>query len=209
MKSRYIFDLDGTLLDSDYSGELEYFKQVLTTDESDYFIPKIASLLDRYESSFTKYDIHKLSRFMSLETSIKITPEIIKGWIEVGKESNDMVVDGTFELLEELKRENKEIVLLTNWFSTVQSERAKNAGIIDYIDEIYGGEIALKPNPDSYKNACGKTPMELCVMIGNDYKKDIVGSEIVGLDNIFFNRKDEHLPVKNSVKSLRKIKSIY
>ena len=112
MKSRYIFDLDGTLLDSDYSGELEYFKQVLTTDESDYFIPKIASLLDKYESSFTKYDIHKLSRFMSLETSIKITPEIIKGWIEVGKESNDMVVDETFELLEELKRENKEIVLL-------------------------------------------------------------------------------------------------
>ena len=34
MKQKYIFDLDGTLLDGDFSKEEEYFKSELTTTES-------------------------------------------------------------------------------------------------------------------------------------------------------------------------------
>lgn len=209
MKNKYIFDLDGTLLDSDFSIEKEYFSEVLTTSESEYFIPKIVSLLEKYEDTFYKYDINLLSKFMSKETSINITPGIIKGWIDVNKSSEDVVVDGAIETLDFLKQSNKDIVLLTNWFSDTQRERLIQSDLIKYFDEIYGGEIALKPSLDAYMYACGKTPMESCVMIGNDYNKDVLGAEIIGLDSIFFDRKDENLPAKNSVKSLKKIKDIY
>lgn len=209
MKNKYIFDLDGTLLDSDFSIEKEYFSEVLTTSESEYFIPKIVSLLEKYEDTFYKYDINLLSKFMSKETSINITPGIIKGWIDVNKSSEDVVVDGAIETLDFLKQSNKDIVLLTNWFSDTQRERLIQSDLIKYFDEIYGGEIALKPSLDAYMYACGKTPMESCVMIGNDYNKDVLGAETVGLDSIFFDRKDENLPAKNSVKSLKKIKDIY
>lgn len=209
MKNKYIFDLDGTLLDSDFSIEKEYFSEVLTTSESEYFIPKIVSLLEKYEDTFYKYDINLLSKFMSKETSINITPGIIKGWIDVNKSSEDVVVDGAIETLDFLKQSNKDIVLLTNWFSDIQRERLIQSDLIKYFDEIYGGEIALKPSLDAYMYACGKTPMESCVMIGNDYNKDVLGAEIIGLDSIFFDRKDENLPAKNAVKSLKKIKDIY
>lgn len=209
MKQKYIFDLDGTLLDGDFKKEKEYFKSVLTTTDSEIFIPKIVPLLEKYESKFKKYDIDLLSRFMSEQSSVKITPNIIKGWIEYNKDIDNKVIEGAIELLEYLKTKDKQLVILTNWFSDTQKGRLKKSHLNMYFDEVYGGEIYLKPHPQAYKKACGSIPMELCVMIGDNYKKDIEGARSIGMNAIYFNRKNERTNDNNAVKSLRKIKDIY
>lgn len=209
MKQKYIFDLDGTLLDGNFKEEEDYFKSVLTTTDSEIFIPKIVNLLEKYESRFKKYDIDLLSRFMSEQSSVRITPSIIKGWIECNKNMEDRVIDGAIELLEYLKTKDKQLVVLTNWFSDTQKSRLKNSHLNMYFDEVYGGEVYLKPHSKAYKNACGSIPMELCVMIGDNYEKDIEGARNIGMDAIYFNRKSEMTFDNSSVKSLRKIKDIY
>ena len=209
MKQKYIFDLDGTLLDGDFSKEEEYFKSELTTTESEIFIPQIFNLLTNYEQRFIKYDIDLLSKYMSSETSISITPSIIRGWIECNKDMDDTIIEGVIETLDELKMRDKDLIVLTNWFSETQSSRLKKQRIDIYFDEVYGGEHWLKPYKDAYINACGYTPMELCVMIGDNYEKDFLGPKRIGMDSIYFNREKSNTNDINSIKSLKKIKDIY
>ena len=121
----------------------------------------------------------------------------------------DTIIDGVVDTLEELKSSGKSLVVLTNWFSKGQLGRLKNSGLDVYFDEIYGGEVFLKPNRNSFLNACGDTPLESCVMIGDDYYKDYLGSRQSGIDAIHFDRKERNLSDNNAIKSLRKIKKLY
>ena len=209
MKIKYIFDLDGTLLEGDFSKEKDYFESVLSASDSKIFIPKIHNLLEKYESIYQRYDIDLLSEFMRHESSVKITPSIIRGWQEFNKDMDNTIIDGVVDTLEELKMHDKQLVVLTNGFSDTQIGRLKKSKIDIYFDEVYGGETYLKPNSKAYLNACGNTPFELCVMIGDDYKKDIEGAISAGVDAIYFDRNNTFIEDKNSVKSLRKIKEMY
>lgn len=210
VKQKYIFDLDGTLLDGDFRKENEYFKSELTKEESEILIPIKLDLLMDYEKEFIRYDVFLLSEYLSKRTSINITPKFIQGWIDFnGSYMEDTIIDGVVDTLEELKSSGKSLVVLTNWFSKGQLGRLKNSGLDVYFDEIYGGEVFLKPNRNSFLNACGDTPLESCVMIGDDYYKDYLGSRQSGIDAIHFDRKERNLSDNNAIKSLRKIKELY
>ena len=210
IKQKYIFDLDGTLLESSFTKENEYFKANLRSDESKILISKKYDLLMKYEKLFPRYDINLLSQYFTNETSINITPDFIDGWLEFNKSnSDDTIIDGVVETLEELKRADKNLVVLTNWVRKTQLGRLKTSGLDIYFDEVYGGDFCFKPNKEAFLNACGNTPSELCVMIGDDYKKDYLGCIESGIDAIHFDRKDTNPTTTNSVKSLRKIKELY
>ena len=122
---------------------------------------------------------------------------------------DDNIIEGVIETLDELKMRDKDLIVLTNWFSETQSSRLKKQRLDIYFDEVYGGEHWLKPYKDAYINACGYTPMELCVMIGDNYEKDFLGPKRIGMDSIYFNRKKSNTNDRNSIKSLKKIKDIY
>ena len=210
VKQKYIFDLDGTLLDGDFRKENEYFNSELTKEESEILIPRKLDLLMDYEKEFIRYDVFLLSEYLSKRTSINITPKFIQGWIDFnGNYMEDTIIDGVVDTLEELKSSRKSSVVLPNWFSKGQLGRLKNSGLDIYFDEIYGGEVFLKPNRNSFLNACGGTPLESCVMIGDDYYKDYLGSKQSGIDAIHFDRKERNLSDNNAIKSLRKIKKLY
>ena len=82
VKQKYIFDLDGTLLDGDFRKENEYFNSELTKEESEILIPRKLDLLMDYEKEFIRYDVFLLSEYLSKRTSINITPKFIQGWID-------------------------------------------------------------------------------------------------------------------------------
>lgn len=209
MKTKFIFDLDETLIKSDYSKQQEYFKAVLETEDSEIFIPQISSLLEKYESKYQKYDVNMLSEFLTNTSQVKITPDIIKGWLDVSKNIDGIIIDGVVETLEYLKRKDKELVVLTNWFSKPQIERLKKSGLDTYFNQIFGGDLFLKPSKKAYITACGYTPMELCVMIGDNYQKDYLGSKSIGLDSILYDPTGKSPEVIEKVKSLKKIKERY
>lgn len=81
MKKRFIFDLDGTLLNGDFSKEINYFKDVLGK-EADKFLSVYYEILIEYEKTHTKYDVNDLSNYYKNKTGINITSEIIEGWIK-------------------------------------------------------------------------------------------------------------------------------
>ncbi|MBR4619044.1 MAG: HAD family hydrolase [Bacilli bacterium] len=201
---RFIFDLDCTLLTGDYSGEEEYFKEVLGNDSRN-FLDKLFPALLEYENSFFKYDVSTLSAFLTDTTGVNVTDEIVEGWIENNMLMDDYIEDGTIELLEYLKNNNKSIAVLTNWFSRLQIERLKKAGIYKYFDDIYCGDQFTKPHKEAYLNACGIYKPSECLMIGDSLDKDYIAPRGIGMDSVLYDKEDKYHKTLNKVKRLNEI----
>lgn len=179
---KFIFDLDYTLLIPDWSKEDDFLKKRIPFEEQNEFFKQKQFILNKYELEFPKYDFKTLSDFFK-SYGFTVSEETIIGWmIHNGETIKDTIADGVIELLEYLKNDGKEIVILTSWFSGTQIPRLKRAGLYEYIDKMVAGEDAMKPDLESFELAIGDTSKEDCIMIGDSLKSDKAGSENAGID---------------------------
>jgi HAD superfamily hydrolase (TIGR01549 family) len=179
---KYIFDIDYTILIPDWSKEDDYFKKCIPLDEQEKFFEIKQDILNKYELEFPKYDFKTLSEYFK-SYGFTVSEETISGWmIHNGETIKDVVADGVVELLEYLKDNGKDIVILTSWFSGTQVPRLKRTGLYGYIDKIISGEDAMKPDLESFELAIGETPKDECLMIGDSIKSDKMGAINVGID---------------------------
>ena len=179
---KYIFDIDYTILIPDWSKEDDYFKLYIPLEEQERFFKCKQDILNKYERDFPKYNTKTLSDYFG-KYGFTVTEDVINGWMLYNGETIvDEVVDGTLALFEYLKENNKEIVILTNWFSGTQIPRLKRAGLLQYIDKIVAGENAMKPGLKSFELAIGETEKEDCIMIGDSIRSDKAGADNVGID---------------------------
>ena len=201
---RFILDLDGTLLFGNYEEERQYFMDVLK-EKGESFLENLMSYLDKYEKTFSRYSPKVLSTFLLINSNIYMPPEIIKGWIDINCNMKDEIEPTAIETLEYLKSKNKSIAVLTNWFSKTQISRLKNSNLLPYIDEVYGGDSYLKPNPESYLNASMGFDINKCIMIGDNIEKDYLGPRKIGMHSILYDPKRKTPENYDVVKSLKKI----
>lgn len=186
---KYIFDLDYTLLIPDWSKEDDYLRKYIPEEEQEEFFKQKQDILDEYELTFPRYDFKTLSEFFK-KHGFTVTEEVISGWMTYNGETiADEVVDGVVDLFKHLKEQNKEIIVLTNWFSGTQIPRLKRAGLYDYIDDVVAGEKAMKPNLESFELAIGDTPKDKCIMIGDSLKSDKVGADRAEIDCYIVDKK--------------------
>ena len=179
---KYIFDIDYTILIPDWSKEDDYFKLYISLEEQEEFFKCKQDILNKYERDFPKYNTKTLSDYFG-KYGFTVTEDVINGWMLYNGETIvDEVVDGTLALFEYLKENDKEIVILTNWFSGTQIPRLKRAGLLQYIDKIVAGENAMKPGLKSFELAIGETEKEDCIMIGDSIRSDKAGADNVGID---------------------------
>lgn len=114
---RFIFDLDYTLLIPDWSREDDFLRRVIPLEEQEEFFRQKQLILNRYELEFPRYDFNTLSDFFK-NYGFSVSEEVISGWMfHNGETIKDEVVDGVIELFKYLKKKNKDIIILTSWFS--------------------------------------------------------------------------------------------
>lgn len=179
---RFIFDLDYTLLIPDWSREDDFLRRVIPLEEQEEFFRQKQLILNRYELEFPRYDFKTLSAFFK-NYGFSVSEEVISGWMfHNGETIKDEVVDGVIELFKYLKKKNKDIIILTSWFSGTQIPRPKRTGLYEYIDQIIAGEDAMKPDLESFELAIGNINKEDCIMIGDSIKSDKLGAENAGID---------------------------
>lgn len=187
---KYIFDLDYTLLIPDWSKEDDFLRRNIPLEEQEEFFKQKQLILNKYELEFPKYDFKTLSDYFK-SYGFSVSEEVIKGWmIHNGKTIKDKVVDGVIELFDYLKTNNKDIVILTSWFSGTQIPRLKRTSLYEYVDKIVAGEDAMKPDLESFELAIGDTNKEDCIMIGDSIKSDKMGALNAGID--YYIVDDEH-----------------
>lgn len=205
---KFIFDIDGTLLKTNWEYEEIYFNSVLTPTDAKIFIPNISRFLADYESKFLRYDIDALSQYLIENSGIRITPDIIRGWLEAGKSYYD-VIPGAKEVLEYLKNRNKRIVALSNWFTEMNKTRLDNAGLLKYFDSVYcSDEVDMKPNASAYLTACCDTSLTDTVMIGDSLQLDVIPPLELGMDAIYFCPNEKKNADRQKVKVIRRLSEI-
>ncbi len=206
---KIIFDIDQTLLKCDWDKEDNMFIEMLGEEKGKIFLDNKINLLLGYEKTHYKYDIGEFNNYIKYK-NIPCSEKVIKAWIyEVAHNLPDTIVDGSFELLEYLKIRNYEIVALTNWFTYSQKNRLKRSGMLSYFSEVYGGDYALKPNSDAYKNIVKDTNKMNCYMIGDNLELDYNAPRKFGIHAILFDEKEENKDnYVIKVKRLEKIKEM-
>ena len=205
---KYIFDLDYTLLIPDWSKEDDYLKTKIPVEEQEEFFKQKQSILNEYELIYPKYDFKTLSAFFKSH-GFTVSEETISGWmIHNGETIKDIVVEGVIELFKYLKENEKEIVILTSWFSGTQIPRLKRTGLYDYIDKIVAGEDAMKPDLESFELAIGDTDKKDCLMIGDSIISDKVGAENAGIDYFIVDKEHSIMDLFKMINNREKQKSL-
>ena len=180
---KYIFDVDYTILIPDWSKEDDYFKEHILENEQEEFFKNKQCILNKYEQEFPRYNTKTLSDYFK-SYGFTVSEDTINGWmIYNGETIKDEVVDGVVDLFKYLKENNKEIVILTSWFSGTQIPRLKRAGLFNYIDKIVAGEDAMKPGLESFELAIDDTNKKDCIMIGDSIRSDKVGADNALIDS--------------------------
>ena len=180
---KYIFDVDYTILIPDWSKEDDYFKEHILENEQEEFFKNKQSILNKYEQEFPRYNTKTLSDYFK-SYGFTVSEDTINGWMIYNAETiKDEVVDGVVDLFKYLKENNKEIVILTSWFSGTQIPRLKRAGLFNYIDKIVAGEDAMKPGLESFELAIDVTNKKDCIMIGDSIRSDKVGADNALIDS--------------------------
>lgn len=200
-KKRIIFDLDGTLIDQvDYRDAArnlyEYQGTRFTEEDLEMYLTAMATYED-YNELYTFEDYY---RHLCEHTNIPLTKDGLMHYLVTTellcpKELLDIETKETLEYL----KAKYDLVVLTNFFQSIQAARMQFMGIDKYFTRIYGAEQYRKPNPMAFKMAMGFYRPEECIMIGDSQKLDIEGAKSVNLDSIKIgpNRKED-------IKNLRK-----
>ena len=206
---KFIWDLDGPLLSGDFSThEISYFKEKLMGQDIETFLKNKYSYLMEYERTFLRYDTKLLSDFLSLRSGLVIDETVIMGWNEHSKSVPDTIHTGAEEVLSYLQSKGYENILYTNWFSEVQKERLRKSNLLEYFSEIYGGELAIKPNAVGYKKIIKDVNPNEVVMIGDNIINDVLVPRSIGITSYHYDPLDKNND-KNKIKTLGKIKEMY
>lgn len=205
---KFIFDIDGTLLKTNWQYEEIYFNSVLSSEDAKLFIPNISRLLADYEKNFSRYDINLLSRYLTESFDVMITPDIIRGWLEAGKNYYE-VIPGAKEALDYLKSKDKKIVALSNWFTEMNKTRLERAGLLKYFDAVYCSDLVdMKPSQSSYLMACGDTLPTDTVMIGDSLQLDVMVPLELGMDAIYYCPNENEQVNNPKIKVIRKLNEL-
>ena len=192
MKKRYIFDLDGTLMRGDFRNFTDQYLLEQLGEEARPVVGHIHDYLSQYERTFPRYTDENLSRFLREQTGVPFTPELIREWDDLVVELPNTLEEGVLETLEELKRRNRDIVVLTNWYTESQRKRLAKEGILPYFRAIYGGDLMTKPHKEAYwVAAAGCKPRE-CIFVGDNVDFDYVGPKSCGYDAVLYDKNDTH-----------------
>jgi putative hydrolase of the HAD superfamily len=219
------FDLDRTLWDFDRNSQ-----QALRILYADLQLrDKIPNFLDFYykytqinaelwvsygNKKITKEELRN-TRFANTLKKFKIIDEglnqaLSDGYIAISPDQTH-VFPHALETLEVLKKEGFKLHIITNGFKEVQLRKVKNCGFDTYFDVIVCSEEIgkNKPDPAVFFHAMGLAGAEASksVMIGDDFRVDILGASSAGMHTILFDPAEKYRNKKGNfqVKSLKEI----
>ncbi|MDP4274406.1 MAG: YjjG family noncanonical pyrimidine nucleotidase [Bacteroidota bacterium] len=119
-----------------------------------------------------------------------------------------------YEILTYLKEKKYRLFILTNGFNETQFSKIRNSHIEGFFEKIITSDIAKsqKPNSGIFEYALNSVNAKKSesLMVGDDFNADIVGSHNFGIDQVFYNQKDQQFkPIFTyEISSLRELKGI-
>lgn len=203
MVKKLIFDIDNTLIKWQ-DRFINAMKETVIEYNLDVDYLKLHNLVETYEEYYNVYSKENMLNLFNKKLNLNLDISFMNDWLNKLGFMSDIDED-VIETIKYLS-EKYEIVVLTNFFTDVQINRLKNAGLYDYITKVYGGEVYIKPSKESFKIALGDTKVEEAIMIGDNIEVDIKGAINIGIDAILVDYLDKY---KNTdYKRIKEIKDL-
>lgn len=106
------------------------------------------------------------------------------------------------------------LTIISNGFVEVQYKKMRSSNIEHYFSHVVLSEAANALKPDrkifDYAMELNAASADECIMIGDNYLADIVGAQNAGIDQVFFNGKEnsEHEKATYKIRDLRELMTI-
>lgn len=229
MKVRQLFfDLDRTLWDFETNSRfaLQYlYDDLKLGDTIDHFMHFHHTYIRINADLWNQYGNGKLTKEELRDNRFKKTLEhhgihdndlakkMSDGYIELSPQQTALF-PGAIEMLDELKAEDYRLHIITNGFKEVQHIKLSKSGISDYFDMVLCSEEigVTKPHREIFQEAQRITECntEHAIMIGDDFKADIIGALNAGWTAIHFDpevkfKKERNVP---RIRELAEIPSV-
>ena len=215
MIKRVIFDIDNTLIPwkEEYYNEIKNVLDELNVEHTEQDYIEIKKAFGEYENEYYTFDRKLMMNFINNYKKKNYPEEFIykvtKKWANCVPEKIDANI---IKLLEYLKTKY-ELVILTDWYGDQQTERLEKIDILKYFKKVYSAEnTKRKPFKEAFMQAIGDNKPEECIMIGDNFERDIKGAVNAGLQAIWYNpnngtetTKNEKYYIISKLEELRKI----
>lgn len=192
MIKRVIFDIDNTLIPwkMEYYDEIKIVLDELNVEYTENDYNEILKALSEYENEYYSFDRKLMQEYINKYTKKNYPEEFIykvtEKWAKCVPDKTD---ENIIKLLEYLKQKY-ELVILTDWYGDQQSERLQRLEILKYFSDVYCAEkTKRKPFKEAFLQAIGQNKPEECIMIGDNFERDIKGSLNAGLQAVYYNPK--------------------
>lgn len=193
MIKRVVFDIDNTLIPwkEEYFREINNVLEELNVKYTEKDYNQIKKALSEYENEYYIFDRKLMMEYINKYTNQKYPEEFIYKLTE--RWANcvpDKIEKEIIETLEYLKSKY-ELVILTDWYGDQQSKRLEKLDILKYFQNIYSAEkTKRKPFKEAFIQAIGNYKPEECIMIGDDFSRDIEGALNAGLKAVYYKPKN-------------------
>lgn len=206
---KIIFDLDGTLLFMSkewatyYQRFIDEYKLKITPEE-------LYSLIGAIEKNSTNILATKdyFRKYLSDNLSIDVTMEMLNNFLKYYAEIPLLYTDTIYDVLTYLSK-SYELIVYSNWFTDNQIERLKKYRLDQKFTKIYGWDILpVKPSKEGLATIIGDIRPENYIFVGDVIEYDLELPNAMGMETIFYNRKnikqDKYREIFN-IEDLKKI----
>lgn len=202
VKKRVIFDIDGTLIPMmDFNKPFDDCLNDMNIRHDKTTLELFDKAAKTYERNFENYNFNDYYNYIKKTINIDINEEVIKRYFEYASKVVPSHVDKyVLDTLDYLKSKY-DLVILTNYFVSVQLERIKLLGLDKYFSAIYGGEVYTKPNEEAFLISCGNYDPKECFYAGDNFESDIIGAYNAGIDSVLIDYNNE----KENIKVLKRM----
>ncbi|MGA7924125.1 MAG: HAD family hydrolase [Thermoplasmata archaeon] len=108
-------------------------------------------------------------------------------------------VPGAIQVVRNLAKRGHPIAVVTNNAVRGQRQRLEEIGAAPYVDSlVISGALGFsKPDPRIFQTALQRLDVDAsqCTMVGDSWRNDVEGANGVGIRAIWFNRRNELLPL--------------
>ena len=189
MIKRVIFDIDNTLIPwkKEYYSEIKKVLKELNIDYTEKDYENILEAFKEYENIYYTFDKKLMLKYINDYTNKEYPEEFIYKVIEKWANCVPEKIDPNIIKLLEYLKSKYELVILTDWYKDQQMKRLEKVKILKYFSDIYSAEnTRRKPFKEAFIQAIGDNKPSECVMIGDNFERDIKGALNAGLQAIYY-----------------------
>ena len=195
-----LFDADNTLLDFD-AAESKALADTLraygiepdaeTVQTYRTINEELWHQLEKGQIRREKLMAERFTRFLKAVNAAGSGVEMNRFYLEQLSTHPDLAAPNVLDVLRELS-EVATLAVVTNGFEKVQTRRAAESGILDYMEDVFVSEKmdSEKPNRkifDAALRTLGVENREHVLMVGDSLSSDIQGGVNAGLDTCWYN----------------------